>query len=179
MKDNFVPGRSFANIADLNDQALAWCKEKNALVHRGLHCIPNEVHSTEVFSALPDEHVLFPYLAPERVIAFDGGVEYEGFRYGVPLTYTRKSIRVKRQGSSVMMLSHEGEVVSGFSVDWKTREYYCANQWDYPQEDQPEEHPTQPVGPVVMRFQNGQTEARVINLSIYDQISTKREDGNV
>ena len=179
MKENFVPGRSFTNIADLNDQAIAWCKEKNALVHRGLHCIPNDIHSTEVFAAIPEEKVLFLYLAPERVVAFDGSVEYEGFRYGVPLTYNRKTVRVQRQGSSVMLLSYGGEVLSSFSVDWKTREYYCTHQWDYPQEDQPEEMPTQPVGPVVMRFQNGRSETRPINLSIYDRVSTKREDGNV
>lgn len=172
VKDNLVPGIEYAHLGDLNQQALQWCNEKNGLEHRGLHCIPNERHAGESFSALPAEKVLFPYLAPERSISFDGMVNYEGHRYGIPITYQRKTLRIQREGGFVTLHSHEGEVLSSFALDWVTREYYCENQWDLPSE-QPEEQPSQPPRPVVMRQCNplhASLAGDDIDLSIYDRI---------
>lgn len=172
VKDNLVPGIEYAHLGDLNQQALQWCNEKNGLEHRGLHCIPNERHAEESFSALPAEKVLFPYLAPERSISFDGMVNYEGYRYGIPITYQRKTLRIQREGGFVTLHSHEGEVLSSFALDWVTREYYCENQWDLPSE-QPEEQPSQPPRPVVMRQCNplhASLAGDDIDLSIYDRI---------
>ena len=102
-------GRSYTDIGDLNDQALQWCREKNAETHRGFNWVPSIVHKTEDFTQLPPEKVLFPYCAPERSLSFDGFVEYEGYRYGVPYSYTRKKARVMREGRQVVILSEGGE----------------------------------------------------------------------
>lgn len=175
VKDNFVPGREYTHLGDLNGQALQWCNEKNAVEHRGLHCIPNERHAGESFTILPDDKILFPYLAPERYISFDGMVTYEGYRYGIPITYQRKTARIQREGSQVMLYSHEGEVLSSFSLDWASRDYYCDNQWDLPG-NQPEEQPCQPPRPMMMRQYSpglATAESEGIDLSIYDRIVLK------
>lgn len=43
VKDNFLAGRSFWYVTDLNLSALDWCDEQNTTFHRGLG-IPQDIH---------------------------------------------------------------------------------------------------------------------------------------
>ena len=45
VKENFIAGRTFGNITDLNCDALIWCNEQNGRYHRAMDCVPAEVHS--------------------------------------------------------------------------------------------------------------------------------------
>ncbi len=174
MKDNFVPGVEFDHLGDLNQQALGWCNEKNGLMHKGLYLVPNERHASEEFSPLPTSKVLFHIFAPERSVSFDGFVDYEGYRYGVPMDYTAKKARVMREGSRVSVLAHDGRLLSSHHLDWVHREYWCSNQWE-DADDQPQERPSQPPRPVVMNYNTGASQAkRVVDLSIYDRLVTSR-----
>jgi len=173
MKENFVVGRSYTDIGDLNDQALQWCREKNAETHRGFNWVPSIVHKTEDFTQLPPEKVLFPYCAPERSLSFDGFVEYEGYRYGVPYSYTRKKARVMREGRQVVILSEGGEMLVSYSIDWKNQEYCNEWQWDS-ETEQPQEQPTQPIHNLPLRQSPARRSETFnnTNLSIYDLIGS-------
>jgi len=117
---------------------------------------------------------LFHIFAPERSVSFDGFVDYEGYRYGVPMDYTAKKARVMREGSRVSVLAHDGRLLSSHHLDWVHREYWCSNQWE-DADDQPQERPSQPPRPVVMNYNTGASQAkRVVDLSIYDRLVTSR-----
>lgn len=45
VKDNFLEGRIFWNVTDLNYAALEWCAEQNTAYHRGLG-IPQDKHTS-------------------------------------------------------------------------------------------------------------------------------------
>ena len=41
VKDNFLAGRVFTELTDLNYDALRWCNNQNSVYHRAVDCIPN------------------------------------------------------------------------------------------------------------------------------------------
>ena len=43
VKENFIVGRTFGNITDLNCDALIWCNEQNGRYHRAMDCVPAEI----------------------------------------------------------------------------------------------------------------------------------------
>ena len=147
VKENFIQGREFINVSDLNAQAFRWCMEKNGLLLRERQCIPNEEHAVEKAGLvqISDPQPLIAYLAPERSISFDGFVEYEGRRFGVPCSYTGKKVRVMRSGDELMILTSSGEVLQRYDVDWSKVSKTCPGQWA----PMPEELPTAPVKAVV------------------------------
>ena len=147
VKENFIQGREFINVSDLNEKAAMWCMEKNGLLLRERQCIPNDEHAIEKVDLMQitDPKALLPYLAPERSISFDGFVEYEGRRFGVPYTYTGKKARVMRSGDELMILNPNGELLQRYGVDWSKISKTCPGQWA----PMPEELPTAPVKAVM------------------------------
>lgn len=143
VKESFIQGQDFINVSDLNAQAFRWCMEKNGLLLRERQCIPNEEHAIEKAGLVQvsDPLPLLAYLAPERSISFDGFVEYEGRRFGVPYSYTGRKARVMRSGDALMILTSSGEVLQRYDVDWSRVSKTCPGQWA----PQPEELPTAPV----------------------------------
>ena len=47
VKENFLVGRSFLDITDLNQSALDWCNRQNAVYHRATDCVPQQMHETD------------------------------------------------------------------------------------------------------------------------------------
>ena len=79
VKDNFLAGRTFWNVTDLNESALEWCSKQNSKYHRATDGIPEDCHLKEcsnVYTSLSKDAGLLPYLCPERRISFDGFVNY-------------------------------------------------------------------------------------------------------
>jgi transposase len=110
VKDNFLAGRVFWNVTDLNYDALEWCAEQNEAYHKSLG-IPNDEHTkhcAEVVSKLDDSMELMLYLCPERRISFDGFVNYEGRRFGVPYSYAGKTARVLRDHDQLYIYIKSG-----------------------------------------------------------------------
>ena len=89
VKDNFLADRVFCDLTDLNWQALEWCNKQNGTYRRTVDGAPQKIHETicgEQLRMVPEDAVRF-YLCPERKISFDGFVNYEGRRFGVPYSY--------------------------------------------------------------------------------------------
>lgn len=146
VKENFLPGRVFTDLTDLNNQVTIWCRQKNHTYRKAADCIPAERHSAVCFrklSLLQDSPVLYKYLAPERTISFDGFVSYEGRRFGVPLRYSGKNCRVMREGSTLYIydagMNYE---LTRHDVTWSRQDSFCEGQFS---DTEPEEHPTMPV----------------------------------
>ena len=146
VKDNFLPGRVFHELTDLNYEAIQWCNRQNACYHKAVDCIPKDKHSAECMKSaakLENTIELSYYICPERKISFDGFVNYEGRRFGVPYWYTEKFCRVMRDGYTLFLYdSQMTKVLTTHNVTWSRKDSYCRDQY---KTEQPEEQPTAPV----------------------------------
>lgn len=146
VKDNFLPGRIYHELTDLNYEAFRWCEQQNGVYHRAVDCIPNDKHSEICMrraSRLENTLELSYYLCPERKISFDGFVTYEGRRFGVPYWYEEKTCRVKRDGYVLYIYdTRMTKILTTHDVTWSRWDSFCRDQYV---EAQPEEHPTAPV----------------------------------
>lgn len=153
VKENFLAGREFWNVTDLNCAALDWCNEQNTSYHRGIG-VPQDIHTgrcAKVVSALDDSYELLFYLCPERRISFDGFVSYEGRRFGVPYTYHGKTARVLRDGDTLYIYSSGLDtLLTTHKVTWARRDSFCEDQYALP--EQLEEFPTMPVKAVIKQL---------------------------
>jgi len=146
VKENFLPGRVFQELTDLNYEAIRWCNTQNERYHRAVDCIPHEKHTNicmKYASALEETIELSYYLCPERRISFDGFVHYEGRRFGVPYWYTEKTCRVKRDGYILYIDdSKMTKILTTHDVTWSRLDSFCKDQYTV---EQPEEKPTATV----------------------------------
>lgn len=146
VKENFLSGRVYTELTDLNYEAIRWCNAQNNVYHRAVDCIPNEKHSRECMrtaSKLEDTIELAFYLCPERRISFDGFVNYEGRRFGVPYWYTEKTCRVKRDGYILYIYDADmTRILTSHDVTWSKRDSFCRDQYT---SEQPEENETSPI----------------------------------
>jgi len=147
VKGNFIQGRRFVNVNDLNTQALDWCMRENSRLQKGLGVTPSLVHGTEPLIEPPPKECMMAYLAPSRTITLDGFVYYEGRRYGVPFSYKQKKARVMRRLDDVYILDNETfTVLEQYKADWSLKPHYSRYQFE---PEMPEEHPTAEVKSVM------------------------------
>ena len=131
VKNNFMPGRSFGNLVDLNLQALDWCNRVDDKEHGTTHVPPNERFREESFGALPRQSIMDHYLWVSRSIAFDGYISYEGMKFGTSHTCREKHALVSRQANNVIIMDGtSGEVVGTFNVVGKNKVYTHPEQWE-------------------------------------------------
>ena len=147
VKDNFLAGRLFFNITDLNGQALEWCDRHNARYHKEIDDIPDFLHATSCSAAalpLKEDPAILLYLFPVRRISFDGFICYEGRRFGVPFKYTGRTARVCRKHDTLYIYSSDlQDLLVTHEVTWSKLDSYCIDQ--FPDSVMPEELPTAPV----------------------------------
>ena len=147
VKENFLEGRVFLNITDMNRQAREWCDKQNSIYHRAVNGVSLDIHRQECASRLKpleDNPEIRQYLCPLRKISFDGFVNYEGRRFGVPYYYTRKQVRILRSDNKLYIYSDGlGQLLLEHDVTWSKHDSYCKDQ--YASNAQPEERPTAPV----------------------------------
>ena len=146
VKENFLAGRVFGTITDLNYEALKWCSDQNGRYHKAIDCVPDEKHQKEctpLCSIVTMDHDTMAYLCPLRKISFDGFVNYEGRRFGVPYWYIEKTCRVRRDAFTLYIYDKDltKELVQ-HNVTWSRKDSYCRDQYVA---QQPEELPSAPV----------------------------------
>ena len=146
VKENFLAGRVFGTITDLNNEAWKWCDNQNNRYHKAVDCIPHERHSVSCIknaSILMDTFDVRKYLCPIRCISFDGFVTYEGRRFGIPYSYVQHTCRVQREDFTLYIYDLElRKVLITHDVTWSRKDSFCKGQFT---DDQPEEKPSVPV----------------------------------
>lgn len=159
VKDNFLAGRTFGTITDLNYEALRWCERQNNRYHKTVDCIPSQQHEAHCMAAtkkVSQSRELLAYLCPVRRISFDGFVNYEGRRFGVPSSYTKAVCRIKREQFELIIYSDDlTQELVRHNVTWSRRDSYCKDQYVT---EQPEEFPTDTV-----KVKLSESHARSIN----------------
>ena len=111
-----------------------------------MDCVPAEKHTSDCIHAareLDRTLEIASYLCPVRRISFDGFVNYEGRRFGVPYWYSEHECRVKREGNAVYLYDLGlTRILTSHPVTWSTRDSFCRDQY---LDAQPEELPSVPV----------------------------------
>ena len=160
VKDNFLADRVFSNITDLNWQALDWCNRQNNVYHKAIDGVPQQIHMASCAAQLrelPKTDAVRFYLCPERKISFDGFVNYEGRRFGVPYSYLGATARISRSGDSLYIHSSDLRVLLvTHNVTWSRKDSFCEGQ--YEELPQPEEFPTMPVRTQILQLPKPQSD---------------------
>lgn len=147
VKENFLLGRVFYDITDLNRAVQDWCNEQNSAFQKATDGVPQDVHFNSCIngiSPLKDAPELMMYLCPERRISFDGFVNYEGRRFGIPFSYTGATARILRDNDMIYIYSGDlKQLLTTHDVTWSKKDRFCEDQ--YVALSEPEEFPTAPV----------------------------------
>lgn len=126
VKENFLVDRTFQNISDLNWAALNWCNTQNAVFHRALGFVPQEIHFKDCAAVLRElsiDSAIRGYLCPERRLSFDGFVSYEGIRFGVPSDYLLPTVRITRDQNSIRIFSYDfSRQLVSYPVTWSRQD---------------------------------------------------------
>jgi transposase len=159
VKENFIVGRLFSNVTELNIQALRWCNAQNTRYHKAVDCVPDEKHQRccwQVARILETSHELSFYLCPLRLISFDGFVNYEGRRFGVPYWYQKRTCRIQRKDFEITIYDDDlSKVLTKHDVTWSRKDQFCRDQYAI---EQPEEHPSIPVRSRMFELESKTTE---------------------
>ena len=96
IEHNFLAGRTFADLLDLNVQARTFCDRVNATAKRHLHASPRELVAAERPHLRP-----LPLFVPEvyalhhRLVDVEGFVNVHGHRYSVPYLLIGRQLEVR------------------------------------------------------------------------------------
>ena len=96
IEHNFLAGRTFADLSDLNAQARTFCDTVNAAPKRHLHASPRELFAAERAHLRP-----LPLFVPEvyalhhRLVDVEGYVNVHGHRYSVPYALIGRQLEIR------------------------------------------------------------------------------------
>jgi transposase len=131
VKDNFMPGREFTDILDLNNQAMRWLKNVNGRVHGTTGEIPMHLLIEEKLKPLPADGRHLAYTWENRKVSTDGFVSFDGVKYGVNWRYSGERLKVKATNGHVCILDAEDSVIQEHPVQVNGKKYvYAKNQYD-------------------------------------------------
>jgi hypothetical protein len=96
IENNFLAGRSFADLADLNAQAVAFCDKVNARRKRHLHSAPRDLFATERAGLRPlPLHVPEVYQLHHRLVDGEGYVTLHTHHYSAPPSLIGRRLEVR------------------------------------------------------------------------------------
>ncbi len=108
VKDAFLNGRTFTDLADLNAQAHHWLTHTaNARIHATTKQPPVDLWKQEELSSLGSvaRYQLFEPVA--RKAGFDGFVRFERSRYSLPPEFAGQKVLIGRQEQKIIIRSHD------------------------------------------------------------------------
>jgi hypothetical protein len=121
IEHNFLAGRTFADLADLNAQARAWCDKVNATHKDHLHASPRELFAAEQPHLQP-----LPLFIPEvyalhhRLVDVEGYVNVHGHRYSVPYVLIGRQLEVRETKDQIDVYHGPRQVASHAKVLTRT-----------------------------------------------------------
>ncbi len=108
VKDNFLNGRSFADLDDLNAQARAWLHTVNALPHATTGEPPVELWRAQEQAVLTPLCAVAPYQLCRQVtrkVDWEGLVRFARSRYSVPPQHAGQKVVVELRGQQIVIRS--------------------------------------------------------------------------
>lgn len=123
VKENFWPERTFVDLADLNCQALSWCKEQNKRLHPGIGRTPLDALAEESrhLKPLPAPAELERFYCRVRKVSLDGLVSFGGIFYGVPISFATQAVTVIPRQRIIDIYDRNGELIATHQLGFKIR----------------------------------------------------------
>jgi hypothetical protein len=118
VKGNFLPGRSFRDLADCNEQLRAWLAEiADVRIHGTTHEAPIVRFAREAAALTPlaGRAGFLQAQLRSRVVAGDWLVSIDTNRYSVPWRLIGQTVAVVRAGAQ-WQISHRGQLVAEHPV---------------------------------------------------------------
>jgi hypothetical protein len=121
IEHNFLAGRTFADLADLNAQARTWCDKVNATYKDHLHASPRALFVAEQPHLQP-----LPLFVPEvyalhhRLVDVEGYVNVHGHRYSVPYVLIGRQLEVRETKDRIDVYHGPRQVASHAKVLTRT-----------------------------------------------------------
>jgi hypothetical protein len=121
IEHNFLVGRTFADLADLNAQARVFCDTVNATRKKHLHASPRELFAAERAHLCP-----LPLFVPEvyalhhRLVDVEGYVNVHGHRYSVPYRLIGRQLEIRETKDRIDVYSGPRLVASHAKVLGRT-----------------------------------------------------------
>jgi transposase len=106
LKDNFLLGRTFTGLDDLNAQADAWTQQvANVRIHATTGRRPIDLFAQEKAALTPLASVpAYRYLDPvERTVSWEALVHFQGSRYSVPPCHAGQKVQVAASGGLIVV----------------------------------------------------------------------------
>jgi len=118
VKRNFVPGRTFEDLDDFNQQLMTWQAEVADLrIHGTTHQRPIDRFADEAAALVPTggQPSFLQAMVRPRVVADDWLISIDGNRYSVPFGLIGQTVEVVRAGGS-WLIRHRGRLVAEHPV---------------------------------------------------------------
>lgn len=164
VKENFIPGRQFVDIGDLNRQARVWCDEVNRRIHGTTGERPCDRLSEEELHSLPSDDRWAKYRREVRRVSRDGFVSYDGVRYGVPWQYSGREVSVRDCNGWIEIWVDHVQVAKHEAVHRSRAIRNCPNQYEGISTANGRAHPQ----PAAKQVSVEQVEVR--SLDVYEQL---------
>ena len=112
IENNFIPGRTFTDWQDLNNQAVDWCNNVSNPKHkRSLGMSPDAAYIIEKPSLAPLPPVTPPvYKSYYRVVDIQGYIQLETNRYSVPYKLVGEKLEVQKHWGEVLIYDKQKKV---------------------------------------------------------------------
>jgi transposase len=110
VKGNFLLGRSFDSLADINAQRWKWLEKVNSRVHGTTHEVPLERLKEENLQPIDGKPEYIVYRTASRKVSRDCFISYLANRYSVPYRYAGREATVRTFHGKLQVLV-EGRVV--------------------------------------------------------------------
>jgi transposase len=101
---NFIPGRTFTDLPDLNSQGIAWCDKVNSKHKRSLGAAPRELYALEKPYLKP-----LPIWVPDVYLMYQRTVDTRGYvclndnRYSVPESWIGREVEVRETKDQIII----------------------------------------------------------------------------
>ncbi|PKK40393.1 Mobile element protein [Clostridiaceae bacterium JG1575] len=131
VKDNFMPGKEFLDVIDLNQQAMRWLGQVNAQVHGTTGEIPLHLLEQEKLSPLPIDGRHEAYTWESRKVSRDAFLSFDGVKYGVNWIHSGRILQVKVLDGTIYIVDENGELIQEHPQFRSGRKYvYAKGQYD-------------------------------------------------
>ena len=129
VKNNFLPGRRFADYGDLNRQAVEWCDKKNRRIHGTTGVRPVERLKEENLKPLPTPDIYQKFIDEERQVYKDGLLSFDGVMYGIPWKYSGRKVIVREKDGKIGIFC-DGKVIAVHEKRYRSKDtVFLKNQY--------------------------------------------------
>lgn len=106
VKDNFLAGREFDGVDDLNARGLHWLEHTaNARIHGTAKQRPVDLFEQEKHRLTPIDSIRpYRFIDPvERAVSYESMIRFQGSQYSVPPDYAGRHVQVVAEGGQIFV----------------------------------------------------------------------------